>query len=328
MRWTLVVAAVVVVLAQGGTGAAQLKIPSHVLFDFETPPTASVNHPGAWQWTDSATGLKIAVERVGAPLTLEDLSAVGVEGYGSVSLSPFLDPANLAAIRVYFDDVPAGFGVESVAWDMGDFVGADDDEWWVRSLVPTFTQQPVAVQGPGERLNVIVDADFAGLRFGAAHAEIRRRAPMVWWEIRGGSEAFPMSLFIDNLSLTLTAFDRFIGSDQPETQAGGGNGEVGVVLPRPRGESLGGAGATSGVPSVEGLASFVAAAAIEPSTAKALLARLDAVRAQLGRGNRSAALRELTSFLVTVRALDGRRLDPAAAAAIVAYAETLLDYMT
>ena len=141
------------------------------------------------------------------------------------------------------------------------------------------------------------------------------------WTFRGGSVLYPMSLFLDNLRVTVSPVDSFGafvgGNDEPESVPGGGGGQNNA-------NSDGGTGASP----VDGLRFAVEDADLAHGTESSLLAKLDAAAKQLAKGNTDTALQQLEAFLREVHAQSGKAIDDDVADELTEMAEALIELLS
>ncbi len=149
---------------------------------------------------------------------LTGFGSAGTAGFGTRSLSPFGDPTNASAtfISIKIIDAPVGEIVTNISWQVGDFIGSDDDflDISFNTSGGTFgggdLMSPSVIDGFGitqTSLDLLNPQD----KFGITELQIN---------YAGGAE-FPMSLFLDNF--VFFSIDS-AGIDEPTSGLGGGVG--------------------------------------------------------------------------------------------------------
>lgn len=199
-----------------------------VILDFDTLPPGPL--PDGMEITlpvepPAAGNLILRLSRGGDPM---EINGIGVPGWGAGSLSTFpLDPLapNGQPLRIDVVQVPPGYGVERIAFQMGDFQPSDIDDLWT-STIAGFGEQiagtiaitPDLYDPPADPL----------IPFDSTTVARQRAEGIREFEAAGGSFNFPGSVYYDNFVFSLkptldgTQTGAFAaGTDAPESSFGG-----------------------------------------------------------------------------------------------------------
>lgn len=297
-----------------------------VMFNFDSGATPITIHgwPG-FSWTDGTTGLKVNVYREGGAVLKIINVSINVPTFGKGALSPLADTQG-GQINVEFDysGLKAGYTdrrVQRIDWDMGDFVGSDDDLWTVSVVDLNGDAHDLGTPG------VIYDADFSGKRFSLTHGHIDWYHPAAQWSFLGGSDDFPMSLLLDNLQVTLGAvssdggWTEFVsgGSDLPESVPGGDGGAVSV-------DGTNGDGGLANVVAL--LYDAIDAADLSNGVYSSLLAKLDSAVSDMDDLDWATAEKSLGKFIEKAEHwLEKEKLDESVAEDMIGLASAAIELL-
>jgi len=176
--------------------------------------------------------IAIRISRTGvAPARIDEVPEVeGRPDWGSRTLSPFADPfeASRMVIEILHvsPDMSGDRGVESIAWEMGDFFPSDIDEYEFQTFAAA-PAVPESITGGGILLPGFPPPTQLFL---ATDRWVQRAHPITRFEVVGGSiegaPIYPHSLYYDNFVFTVSPIDPGVqgfvpGTDVPASDFGG-----------------------------------------------------------------------------------------------------------
>jgi len=168
---------------------------------------------------------------------------------------------------------------------------------------------------------VIHDSDFVGQVFGSSNRYVRRDHAILQWNFLAGSPMFPMSMYVDNLVVTLGEADvngAFAnGEDEPASVPGGGGGNPNV-------SSVGGGGGTP----IGALLYETRNSGITSGSVNGLVAKLDQAATKLEKGDAGGAVKLLQAFLAQLRGNSGKTVDSTVAELLAAHAQAIIDLLS
>ncbi len=310
------VVAVLAVLGVSAVAAAQEPPPA--------PPSVEVNFkfeglpPGPRTELlipDPASGVTIRVSRLdGSTFEVADLSPwLGESDLGHGTLSPFGNPSDQPiVVEIVPESLPPGMGVQGCTWDIGDFFPSDTDE------IAAIT---IDVHGLAEGTFGIMDETGFLPPFGKNRVSVQRTNAIALLLIAGGTSGEPMSVYIDNLTLTLSPVSEgeSFATDLPEGDFGGDA----------LADAAGGTGGPPPLPpTIADLVEHVVSLDLHEGTENALVAKLEAALSAVERGDTDAALGALDAFIHHVRAQRGKKITADEADALIAEAEEQIELLT